>query len=556
MDLLYFVILVSVLIFVHELGHFTVAKVFGIKVLTFSVGFGPKLLRLRGKETEYCIGLFPLGGFVRMLEESRGEPVLPEDRRRTFEAQAIWKRVLVVLAGPTMNLLFPVLLYFVVFASEQRYIPPTVGIVLPGHPAEGKLLEGDRILEVDGQEIGTFTELQRLVAQNPGRELKMRVFRSLGYVDVEITPEEVNELVGYDQMASVGRLGILPHAPAAAIGISNPDSPAYRAGLRTFDVLTSIGGRPVKLYSDINRIVADNRGETVPVTYLRPRLLESALGGFADLAAYEPGVAALTPDVSQGDLFSRTGIESSDLFVATVPPGSAQAKANIQRGDKIIKLDDEPLPSWSVLRERLFAETTKPHKLTYIRDGRQDAGTIQLRHEWYVDESGQPHERYALRMEHWAPVVPEATVEHPFRYRHAARLALEKTMDVARFLVVSMVQMAQGKISLSQVSGPIALYEVAGREGARGADYFLWVMAVISINLGLLNLMPIPVLDGGQLLFLFSEAILRRPLPLRIREVASLVGMLFLVMLMGVAFKNDLERRRDVIASQLRELFG
>jgi len=556
MDLLYFVILVSVLIFVHELGHFTLAKIFGIRVLTFSVGFGPKLLRLRGKETEYCVGIIPLGGFVRMLEESRGEPVLPEDRRRTFEAQSIWKRVLVVLAGPAMNLFFPVVLYFTVFASEQRYIPPTVGVVLPGHPAEGKLLEGDRILEVDGNEIGTFSELQRYVAQNPGREIKLKVFRALGYVDVEVTPEEVVEQVGFDQAAPVGRLGILPHAPAPAIGVSNPDSPAYRAGLRTFDVLTSIGGRPVKLFGDIPKIIADNRGETVPVTYLRPRFLSGALGGFADLAAYEPGVAALTPDQAQGDLVSRTGLESSDLFVAIVPPGSAQAKANIQRGDKLIKLDDEPTASWSVLRERLFAEPTKPHKLTYIRDGRQDAGTIQLRHEWFVDESGQPHERYALRMEHWAPVVPEALVDHPHPYLHAARLSVEKTTEVARFLVVSIVHMAQGKISLSQISGPIAIYEVAGREGARGAEYFLWVMAVISINLGLLNLMPIPVLDGGHLLFLASEAVLRRPLPLRIREVASLIGLLFMLMLMGVAFKNDVERRWDVIASQLRELFG
>lgn len=554
MDLLYFVILVSVLIFVHELGHFTLAKIVGIKVLTFSIGFGPKILRLRGKETEYCVGIFPLGGFVRMLEDSRGEPVLPEDRRRTFESQSIWKRVLVVLAGPIMNLIFPVVLYFTVFASEQRYIPPTVGVVLPGHPAEGKLLEGDRVLEVDGNEIGTFIELQRYVAQNPGREIKLKVFRSLGYVDVEVTPEEVNEQVGFDQNATVGRLGILPHAPAPAIGVSNPDSPAYRAGLRTFDVLTSIGGRPVKLFSDIARIVADNRGETVPVTYLRPRFLDGALGGFADLAVYEPGVAALTPEQGSGDLVSRTGLESSDLFVAIVPPGSAQAKANIQRGDKLIKLDDEPIPSWSVLRERLFAEPTKPHKMTYVRDGRQDAGTIQLRHEWFVDESGQPHERYGLRMEHWAPVVPEALVEHPRRYSHAARMAVEKTTEVARFLVVGVLQMVQGKISLSQISGPIAIYEVAGREGARGAEYFLWVMAVISINLGLLNLMPIPVLDGGHLLFLASEAVLRRPLPLRVREVASLVGMLFLLMLMGVAFKNDVERRWDIIASQIKEL--
>src|ERR1700704_2915126 len=104
MDLLYFVILISALIFVHELGHYAWAKIFGVKVITFSLGFGPKILRLRGKETEYCIGL--------MLEESKAEPVLPEDRKRTFESQALWKRVVIVFAGPIMNLIFPVVLYF------------------------------------------------------------------------------------------------------------------------------------------------------------------------------------------------------------------------------------------------------------------------------------------------------------------------------------------------------------------------------------------------------------------------------------------------------------
>ena len=106
MDLLYFVILISALIFVHELGHYAWAKVFGVKVITFSLGFGPKILRLRGKETEYCVGLVPLGGFVKMLEETKNDPVLPEDRKRTFESQALWKRVVIVLAGPACIGLF------------------------------------------------------------------------------------------------------------------------------------------------------------------------------------------------------------------------------------------------------------------------------------------------------------------------------------------------------------------------------------------------------------------------------------------------------------------
>src|SRR5437870_1871144 len=112
MDLLYFVILISVLIFVHESGHFAFAKVFGVKVITFSIGFGPKIVRLRGKETEYCIGILPFGGFVKMLEESkRSEPLLPEEKHRTFESKALWKRIVIVLAGPAMNVLFPLVLY-------------------------------------------------------------------------------------------------------------------------------------------------------------------------------------------------------------------------------------------------------------------------------------------------------------------------------------------------------------------------------------------------------------------------------------------------------------
>src|SRR6195952_4976845 len=156
MDLFYPIILISSLIFVHELGHFLFAKAFGVKVLTFSLGFGPKVLRLRGRETEYCVSLIPLGGYVRMLEAAKSDVVLPEDRRRTFESLPMYKRIIIVLAGPTMNLVFPVLLYFAVFVGDGPFLPPTVGVVLPGHPAEGELLPGVSIKAVGGDAVPTL----------------------------------------------------------------------------------------------------------------------------------------------------------------------------------------------------------------------------------------------------------------------------------------------------------------------------------------------------------------------------------------------------------------
>src|SRR5262245_2277164 len=167
MDILYFIILISSLIFVHELGHFLFAKAFGVKVLTFSLGFGPKVLKLRGRETEYCVSLLPLGGYVKMLEASKTDVVLPEDRKRTFESLPVFKRIVIVLAGPVMNLFFPVLLYFGVCVGSGPQLPPTIGIVLPGHPADGKLRPGDRIMAIDGQEVATFDEVKRIIGKNP-----------------------------------------------------------------------------------------------------------------------------------------------------------------------------------------------------------------------------------------------------------------------------------------------------------------------------------------------------------------------------------------------------
>ncbi len=565
MDLLYFVILVGSLIFVHELGHFMFAKAFGVKVLTFSLGFGPKILKLRGRETEYCIGLLPLGGYVKMLEESRSDIVLPEDKQRTFESLAAYKRIIIVLAGPLMNLIFPVSLYFAVFATEGPFRPPTIGVVLPGHAADGKLKPGDRVMSVNGEDIGTWNELKRFISKHPNETIRLKLFRDNGHVEVEVVaeetidrrlPERVQRELDIDER--VGTIGITSNSPAAVIGIPDPNSPAFRAGLRTFDVVTHVAGKRVRRYMDLARELDGNRGETMPVTYMRPVPMRGALGGLADMAVYEAGVVALTPDPAGTDLLTRTGIEIADLYAAVVPEDSVLYKAELRPGDKILELDDDPVPAWSTFRERVLAAPDRPHRVAYLsaRDGRINRGTFQMRREDFTDEHGQTFARYVLRVQNWLPVAPEDRVEHPTPLRYAFSKAIEETIDVTRFTLVALVRLVQGRLSLENLSGPIRIYEIAGQEARKGADFFIWVMALLSINLGLLNLLPIPVLDGGHLMFLGVEAVMRRPIPLRVREVAHILGMAVLVGLLAFVTKNDVEGQWDVIVGQVRELIG
>jgi regulator of sigma E protease len=567
MDLFYFVILVSSLIFVHELGHFLLAKAFGVKVLTFSLGFGPKVLRLRGRETEYCVGVLPLGGYVKMLEASKSDDaVLPEDRHRTFESLAAYKRVLIVLGGPLMNILFPVLLYFSVFVGDGPFLPPSVGVVLPGHPAEGKLFPGDRILAVNGEEIGTFDELKRIVAKNPAKPIHFKVFRDFHHLDVEIVASETLANAFFSDAEQdpldnpeerIGTVGIQPSAPAAVVGVQ-ADSPAYRAGLRTFDVITHVGGRRVERYIDLEAELAQNRGETVPVAYLRPNEVPDALGGLAEMAVFEPGVIALTPQPQGPSLLERTGIELGDMYVSQVPQDSYLYRAGLRPGDKILRLDEQDIPAWSVFLERVWAERDGAHRIEFLseRDSRLRSGTFQMRREDFSDEHGQTFARYVFGVRHWVPLAAPGWVEHPYPVRYALSKAVAETVDVTHYILIGMRRLLQGRLSLDTLSGPITIYEVAGEEGRKGTDYFIWVMALISINLGLFNLLPIPALDGGHLLFLAAEAALRRPLPLRVREVAHIVGMTIVISLMAVAFKNDLEKRWDVLLGQVRELSG
>jgi regulator of sigma E protease len=420
-------------------------------------------------------------------------------------------------------------------------------------------------MSIDGHEVGTFDEVKRIIGSSPAKLLKLTVFRDNRHVDVEVTTEETVERREIDVKQRelditqrYGTIGIQPSAPAAVIGVPNPDSPAYRAGLRTFDVITNVGGMPVRRFMDLTSALSENAGETLPVTYLRPVGVPDALGGLADMAVFESGVVALTPDPSGSTLFERAGIELADLYLSIVPQDSYLYRAGLRPGDKILRLNDEEVPAWSTFCERVLSAPDKSHRLDFqaARDGRVRSGTFQIRREDFVDEHGQAFFRYVIPMQHWIPLAADERVEHPAPVRYALEKAIEETVNVTRFTLVGIVRLLQGRLSWKSLSGPIAIFEVAGEEGRKGADYFIWVMALLSINLGLLNLLPIPVLDGGHFMFFAIEGVLRKPLPLRTREIAHIIGMAILFCLMAMAFKNDVEKRWDVIRGQIGGISG
>ncbi|MEZ4392866.1 MAG: site-2 protease family protein [Polyangiales bacterium] len=542
-NVLRFVALIGALVFVHELGHFVWARVFGVKVLKFSLGFGPRVIGYRHGETDYCVSLIPIGGYVKMLGEDPSDRIAHEDVPRAFHNQRLWKRFVIVLAGPAMSLLFPVGLYFVVFLGNTDLLPPVIGTVVEGYPAESKLLPGDRVLAIDGVEVRSFREVREAIAASPDAPLTFDVARGETQVTVRVTPVSVRAPRSVDDAESTGFLGVAPGFALPVIGVRGPSSPAMAAGLRSFDIITMYAGIPIRRRVDLDRVLGLSRGATVPVAYLRPQRVERAAGGLMDLEVLTPAIALFTPEAGVGSVPQRTGIDSSDLYVSDVDPDGPERQMGLRRGARIIALDDVPVPSWEVFRERITEGPQRLRALRFSLDGHESAGAFALRPTVWSDEFGQRHSRLALGIERWSPAVTEAMVPNPSPVLHAARSAWRETGDVLRFLTTTLVHMVRGRVPMSSVGGPIMIYDVSRSSAGAGPWGFMRLMALVSLNLGLLNLLPIPVLDGGHLLFFALEAVTRRPVKLWVRQTLSALGLLVLLGFMALALHNDLARR-------------
>jgi regulator of sigma E protease len=426
-SILAFLFVLGVLIFVHELGHFLMARRNGVRVLTFSLGFGPKILAVRRGDTEYCISAVPLGGYVKMAGEN------PDDERTggadEFLSKSKWQRFQILIAGPAMNILLSiVVLTFVLYqgadvpAYEQQ--PPVIGQVVGGSAAErGGLKVGDRILSVDGRAIETWEQLFMAVATKANREVVLVVQRDGRDTSLAVTPAPQTKF-------EVGDLGVLPEMHPQISSLS-PGGAAERAGLKAGDVVLGVNGR-----AGVSR---ESLIELITASENKPLALRIKRGA-------ETLTLTVTPERS-GDV-PKIGAYLSPLELRTIEP-------------------------------------------TFIQ---------------------------------------------------AVGMSFARNWEWTRLIGQTLVGLFTRETSVKQLMGPVAIAELSGGAAALGWIALFNLMAMISLNLGLLNLLPIPVLDGGHIAIMAVEGLFRRDFSMRVKEKMLLVGFVFLLMLMATVIYNDLTR--------------
>ena len=443
-----FIVALGILVTVHEFGHFWVARKLGVKVLKFSVGFGkPLWSKTAGPDdTEYAIAAIPLGGYVKMLDENEEEAAIPEhELPRAFNRQALWKRTLIVLAGPMFNFIFAIVAYWIVFSMGIDGIRPVVGHVVENSiAAEGGFQAGDEITFIDGRPNRSWDE-HRLYMYN----------RAFGQERVDVSVNDRNGVsqqrvidlsrLALDQInpglleSGIGLIGYVPEIPAH-VGIVEPDSPADLAGLRTGDVILAIDGESISAWQDMVKLVQARPGKS-------------------------------------------TQFEVSRAGVARVVP---------------------------IIPER-------------IEQGERSFGRIGIRP---------------------APIkLPEEVKVHvAYGPVEAAGRSIENVWVMSSVTLKMLWKILRLQVSPKNISGPLTIAQYAGQTVRIGFDRFLLFLAVVSISLGVINLLPIPLLDGGHLLYYAIEVVTGGPVSKRVMMWGQQIGIVALFGLMSLAFYNDIVR--------------
>ena len=539
MAVLYFLVLVGVLVAIHEFGHFVAAKLLDFKVTRFSIGFGQPLLRVRRGETEYQIALIPIGGYVRILGEDPADDIPPEDAHRAFKTKPLWQRLLVVFAGPAANFLLPVVIYFVSFAGHRELPAAVVGDVVAGSPSARAGFEpGDRILSIDGDPVRYWEDVEAMVDRRVGRQLRFRLRRGSRTIERDVAPVEIAGRAGDGKPAREGWIGITQAPFPPQVGVLDTDSPAGRAHLRTGDRIAGIDGRRIDTWTELRREL-EGAPHVMRVTYFRAHPVRG-LG----IKLYQPAQTSLASEQAFGAGHPVDhGLHPVDLFVDRVAPDSPAGRAGLRPGDLLASLDGEPIPHWLVLERRLRGRPDHGFALSWRRAGvaGELSAVIRQEHLTRDDEYGNRSDTLVFGA---APSFDRGRgemIEIDGRLRYAATRSVERTFEAIGVMASGLGSILLGK-NPSEVGGPIMMFQVAAASGRQGWEALFFMIALDSISVGLINLLPVPVLDGGHILLFAVEAIRGQPLSNRARDRVTLVGLCIVGLIAILALRNDLVR--------------
>ena len=441
-----FVVALAVLIIIHEYGHYLVARIAGVKVLRFSVGFGRPLWLRRSSTgaTEWAVCVVPLGGYVKMLDEHDG-PVAPEERHRAFNRQSVWRRIAIVSAGPLANFVLAVVLYWMLFLHGVPESKPIVGAPEPGSiAAAAGLQRGDKILKINGETVVSWQDVR-------WRVLQLAVERQQARLEVLDRSRRIEW-----RTLELARFG--------ADGFEG--DPLARMGLRI----------------------------------------------------YRPDVEPVIDKIMAGGVAERSGLRS---------------------GDRVIAIDGRPVRTWGELVASVRAHPGERLKLE-LRRGEEEIG-VELAPE-VVEQNGERFGRIGASPRIDPKAMQGFVTTVSYGPAAALKLALVRTWETAAFSLRMLGKMLVGEVSWKNLSGPVTIADYAGQSAQLGLAAYVAFIALISVSLGVLNLLPIPLLDGGHLMYYVAEIIKGSPVSERAMELGQRLGLSLLLFLMVFAFYNDINR--------------
>jgi regulator of sigma E protease len=549
-NLHWFVVLIGALVFFHELGHFAVAKACGIKVLRFSLGFGPRLLAFTYGETEYSISLLPLGGYVKMLGEgTEADEIDAGEQHRAFANTALWQRTLVVLAGPVANFILSTVIYLCMFVGPHTFGDNKLGVVTVGDPAwQAGIRPGDRIVAVFGKPVIRWEDLRDAIIAHPNEDFSLTYKRADKLYDTTLKTQSRAEENAFQEQESRGKIGVSLMYLLPQVAVVDPTSPAAQAGVQTGDTIEAVDGQPVQAWYEVHDLLAA-KGMGAAVQ-LRLRRAGASHEATVTPATPVPGLPAdllTSADVSGG----YTGLTCRNTLVTAVDADTPAAKAGLQPGDRLLSIGitapngpttTRAVGVWEVDLATFGVDARSELTLTWQRGRSIQQQTLHLLAQTHRDDLKNQQTTYVLGAHNDPGTTDQFTYQRPVGLVEALGESLHQVGADMTLIATGVRKMAQGALPMSSMGGPIMLFVIAEHSAKQGMMQFSHTLAMVSVNLGMLNLLPVPMLDGGHLLFFLIEAITRRPPSIKMREYANALGLALVLGLMVMVFKNDLGR--------------